>query len=61
MTLRVLYGAQHHRQHCALLAFEQFGALYKHNLDDKHGTPLATTGSSSVKAGGISVHTLPPC
>ena len=32
---RVLYNAQYHRQHCTLHAFEQFGALYVHNHDDK--------------------------
>ena len=36
MTSRVLYGAQCHRQHCTLQAFEQFGALYMHNNDDKY-------------------------
>ena len=29
------YSAQYHRQHCILHAFEQFGALYMHNHDDK--------------------------
>ena len=36
MTSRVLYSAQNHRQHCTLHAFEQFGALYMHNHDDKY-------------------------
>ena len=53
MTPRVLYSAQY-RQHCTLQAFEQFGALYVHNLDDKHQTRSgfersefrATTGSN---------------
>ena len=36
MTPRVLYGAQYHRQHCTPQAFEQFGALYMHNHDDKY-------------------------
>ena len=36
MTLRVLYSAQYHRQHCTLHAFEQFGALYMHNHDGKY-------------------------
>ena len=36
MTSRVLYSAQYHRQHCTLHAFEQFGALYMHNHDDKY-------------------------
>ena len=35
MTSRVLYSAQYHRQHCTLQAFEQFEALYIHNIDDK--------------------------
>ena len=34
ITSRVLYSAQCHRHHCTLHAFEQFGALYRHNLDD---------------------------
>ena len=38
MTSRVLYSAQHHRQHCTLHAFEQLGALYMHSPDDKHPT-----------------------
>ena len=38
MTLKVLYDAQHHIQHCTLQAFEQFGALYMHNRDDKYPT-----------------------
>ena len=36
MTSKVLYSAQYHRQHCTLHAFEQFGALYMHNHDDKY-------------------------
>ena len=36
MSLRVLYIAQYHRQHRTLHAFEQFGALYMHNHDDKY-------------------------
>ena len=35
MTSRVLYSAQYNRQHFTLQAFEQFGALYMHNHDDK--------------------------
>ena len=38
MTPRVLYSEQYHRQHCTLHAFEQFGALYMHNRNDKHPT-----------------------
>ena len=33
---RVFYSAQSHRHKCTLQAFEQFGALYMCNLDDKH-------------------------
>ena len=33
---RVLYSAQYHRHHCTLQAFEQFGALFMHNHDDKY-------------------------
>ena len=36
MTSRVLYSARYHRQHCRLHDFEQFGALYMHNHDDKY-------------------------
>ena len=36
MTSRVLYSAQYHREHCTLHTFEQFGALYMHNHDDKY-------------------------
>ena len=36
MTSRVLYSAQYYRQHFTLHAFEQFGALYMHNQDDKY-------------------------
>ena len=38
MTSRVLYSAQYHRQHCTLQAFEQFEALYIHNIDNKYLT-----------------------
>ena len=38
MTSRVLYSAQYHRQHYTLQAFEQFGALFMHNHDDKYPT-----------------------
>ena len=41
MTSRVLYSAQYHRQHCTLHAFEQFGALYMHNHDDKYPPRLS--------------------
>ena len=36
MNSSVLYSAQYHRQHCTLHSFEQFGALYMHNHDDKY-------------------------
>ena len=36
LTSMVLYSAQYHMRHCALQAFEKFGALYLHNLDNKH-------------------------
>ena len=37
MTSRVLYySVQYNRQHCTLHSFEQFGALYMHNHDDKY-------------------------
>ena len=36
MTSRVLYSSQYHRQHRTLHAFGQFGALYRHNHDDKY-------------------------
>ena len=36
MTSSVLYSVQYHRQRCTPQAFEQFGALYMHNPDDKH-------------------------
>ena len=36
MTSRVLYSAQYHRQQCTPHTFEQFGALYMHNHDDKY-------------------------
>ena len=31
----ILYSVQYHRQHNACHVFEQFGALYMDNLDDK--------------------------
>ena len=39
MILRVLYSAQYRRQRCTLHPFEQFGALYIHNPDDKYLIP----------------------
>ena len=51
MTSRVLYIAQYHRQHCTLLAFEKFGALYMHNHDDKYPTrPGFESGTSRLQA-----------
>ena len=51
MTPRVLYSAQYHRQHCALQAFEQFGALYMHSLDNTHPTrPGFETRTSEFRA-----------
>ena len=38
MTSSVLYSAQYHRQHYTLQAFEQIGALYMQNHDDKYPT-----------------------
>ena len=38
ITSRILCIAHLHRQHYTLQAFEQFGALYMHNPDDKHPT-----------------------
>ena len=35
-TLRVLYSAQYHRQHCTLHALGQFGTLCMQNHDDKY-------------------------
>ena len=36
MISRVLYNAAYHRQHCTPHAFEQFGAVYMRNHDDKY-------------------------
>ena len=41
------YSAQCHRHHCTLHTFQQFGALYMHNLDDKHPTRPGLEPSSS--------------
>ena len=47
----VLYSAQYHRQHCTLQAFEQFGALYMHNHDDKYpARPGFEPGTSRLQA-----------
>ena len=51
MTSRVLYSAQYHRQHCTLQAFEQFGALYMHNHEDKYPVqPGFEPGTSRLQA-----------
>ena len=51
MTSRVLYSAQYHRQHCTLHAFEQFGALYMYNHDDKYPSrPGFEPGTSRLQA-----------
>ena len=34
----VFFNAEYGRQHCTLQAFEQFGTVHMHNLDDKHLT-----------------------
>ena len=44
------YSAQYHRQHCTLQAFEQFGALYAHNHDDKYlARPAFEPGTSRLQ------------
>ena len=43
-----LYSAPYHRQYCTLHSFEQFGALYMRNLDDKH---LMRPGFNTIEAG----------
>ena len=51
MTSRVLYSTHYHRQHCTLRAFEQLGALYMHNHDDKYpARPGFEPGSSKLQA-----------
>ena len=46
-------GAQYHRQHCTLQAFEQFGALYMHNQDDKYPTRLGFEPPTSMLQGPV--------
>ena len=67
MTSRVLYSTQYHRQHCTLHAFEQFGALYMPNHDDKYpsrpgyetGTPrLQALVDTNEPSSGIKIHIL---
>ena len=51
MNSRVLYSAQYHIQHCTLHTFEQFGALYMHNHDDKYpARPRFESGTSRLQA-----------
>ena len=51
MTSRVLYSAQYHKQHCTRQAFEQFGALYMHNCNDKYlARPEFEPGTSRLQA-----------
>ena len=51
MNLRVIYSAQYHSQHCTLYTFEQFGALYMHNHNDKYpARPGLEPGTSSLQA-----------
>ena len=51
MTSRVFYSAQYHMQHCTLHAFEQFGALYMHNHDDKYPSrPGSEPGTPRLQA-----------
>ena len=60
LTSRALYSAQYHRQHCTLHAFEQFGALYMHNHDDKYpyqpefepGTPRSQAPADTNEPSG---------
>ena len=47
MTSMILYSSQCHRQHCTPHAFEQFGALYMHNTDDKYPARLGFEPSTS--------------
>ena len=73
MTSRVFYSAQYNRQYCTLHAFEQFGALYMHNHDDKYsfrpgfvlGTPgyqpqsIRISNRGRVHHQGVAAHILP--
>ena len=41
----------YYEQHCTLQAFEQFGALYMHNHDDKYpARPRLEPGASRLEA-----------
>ena len=47
----LFYSAQYHRKHCTLQAFQQFGALYMHNHDDKYPAKLGfESGTSRLQA-----------
>ena len=63
ITSRVLYSAQYHMQHCALHAFEQFGALYMHNQNDKYPSrPGFEPGSPRYKPQSVRMsHQGRPC
>ena len=51
MTSRVFNCAQFLRQSCTLHEFEQFGALYVHNKDDKYpARPGFEPGTSRLQA-----------
>ena len=43
----IIVPSSAHRQHCTLHAFEQFGALYIHNPDDKYPTRQGFKPSTS--------------
>ena len=51
VTSRVIYSAQYHRQHFTLQTFEQSGALYMYNHDDKYpARPGLEPGTSGLQA-----------
>ena len=51
ITSIVLYSAQYHSQHYTLQSFEQFGALYMHNHDEKYPSrPGFEPGTSMLQA-----------
>ena len=64
MTSRVVYSAQYHRQHCTLHAFEQFGALFMYNHDDKYpsrpgfepGTPRLQAPVDTNEPSGLAAY-----
>ena len=61
MTSRVIYSARYHRQQCTLHVFEQFGALYMYNHDDKYpsrpefepGTPRLQAPVDTTEPSGL--------